>query len=567
MAAHDSEARPMTQLDEIAASHLDRLAEIDPVWATSVGRLDHETELADRSPAGVAARADLARSTLAAAEAAPVEGDRDRVALDVMRDRLSVLLDAYDAGEWVRPLRIIGSPVQSTRMVFDIMAHEDDGDWAVIAERMAKVPASLAGLTETLREGLRRNVVAARRQALACSEQARSWAGGAGEPGYFRRMVAGYKGQDARLTSDLSAAAAAADASYGELAVFLRESYAPGATDVDAVGRERYALGSRECNGLAVDPEATYAWGFEELHRIEAEMVAAAGELRPGAGVSEAIELLESDPKRAIEGAEAFRQWNQAFLDDTISALDGRHFDIAEPVRRVEAMLAPPGGAAAMYYTGPSKDFSRPGRTWYPTMGRTRFPLWVEASTAYHEGAPGHHLQIATIVWLGDRVAPFQQEIGTSGQTEGWALYAERLMGELGFLDDPGYRLGMLAAHAFRAARVVVDIGLHHGFSIPAGEAYHPSEPWTPELAVPFMAQASGRTREFAASEVDRYLGWPGQAISYKVGERTWLETREAARRRLGPGFDLKQFHRDAFELGLVGLTELRRELGDGPTA
>jgi uncharacterized protein (DUF885 family) len=411
---------------------------------------------------------------------------------------------------------------------------------------------------------LQRKVVAARRQALSCASQAESWAGSDDGRGYFGRMVAGYGGTDAQLTRDLAATAAEADASYGELAVFLHESYAPMASEVDAVGRERYALGSRECNGLAVDPEATYAWGFEELHRVEAEMAAAADELRPGAGVAEAIELLESDPERSIEGAEAFREWNQAFLDETIAVLDGTHFDIAEPVKRVQAMLAPPGGAAAMYYTGPSKDFSRPGRTWYPTMGRTRFPLWVEASTAYHEGAPGHHLQIATIRWLGDRLPPFQQEIGTSGQTEGWALYAERLMGELGFLDDPGYRLGMLAAHAFRAARVVVDIGLHHGFSIPAGESYHPSEQWTPELAVPFMGRASGRTPEFAASEVDRYLGWPGQAISYKVGERAWLETREAARRRLGSGFDLKEFHRQAFELGLVGLTELRRELGEG---
>lgn len=557
----------MTQLDEIAASHLDRLAELDPGWATNAGRLDHETELTDRSPAGIAERVDLARSTLAAAEAAPVDSDRDRVALDVIRDRLSVVIDAHDAGEWMRPLRIIGSPVQSTRMVFDMMAHEDEEDWAVVAQRMAKVPEALAGLQETLREGLRRNFIAARRQAIACASQSKSWAGTADEAGYFRRMVAGYTGTDAQLTRDLASAAAAAEASYGELAVFLHEDYAPAAPEADAAGRDRYALGSRECNGIAVDPEATYAWGFEELHRIEAEMAAAADELRPGASVAEAIELLESDPKRSIEGAEAFREWNQAFLDETIAALEGRHFDIPEPVKRVEAMLAPPGGAAAMYYTGPSKDFSRPGRTWYPTMGRTRFPLWVEASTAYHEGAPGHHLQIATTRWLGDRLPPFQQEMGTSGQTEGWALYAERLMGELGFLDDPGYRLGMLAAHAFRAARVVVDIGLHHGLSIPAGEAYHPAERWTPELAVPFMAQASGRTLEFAASEVDRYLGWPGQAISYKVGERAWLETREAARRRLGSGFDLKEFHRQAFELGLVGLAELRRELGDGPHA
>ncbi|HEV2360883.1 MAG TPA: DUF885 domain-containing protein, partial [Acidimicrobiales bacterium] len=198
------------------------------------------------------------------------------------------------------------------------------------------------------------------------------------------------------------------------------------------------------------------------------------------------------------------------------------------------------------------------------TQGRTRFPLWVEYSIAYHEGTPGHHLQIATVTWLGDRLSPIQREMDNSGHIEGWALYAERLMGELGYLDDPGRRLGMLSGQAFRAARVIVDIGLHHEYRIPDGEPYHGGERWTPDLAIPFMAAWSGRTTEFAASEVDRYLGWPAQAISYKVGERVWLDTRDAARRRLGAAFDLKEFHRQGFELGFVGLDQLRRELGDG---
>ena len=108
-------------------------------------------------------------------------------------------------------------------------------------------------------------------------------------------------------------------------------------------------------------------------------------------------------------------------------------------------MIAPPGGAAAMYYTGPTEDFSRPGRTWYPTLGKTRFPLWGEVSICYHEGVPGHHLQVAQVRYLADTLSRFQRTLaGTSGHGEGWALYAERLMGELGYLDDPAYELGML---------------------------------------------------------------------------------------------------------------------------
>ena len=202
-------------------------------------------------------------------------------------------------------------------------------------------------------------------------------------------------------------------------------------------------------------------------------------------------------------------------------------------------MIAPPGGAAAMYYTGPTEDFSRPGRTWYPTMGQTRFPLWKEVSTCYHEAVPGHHLQVAQVVYLAEKLSRFQRLFGfVSGHGEGWALYAERLMGELGYLEDPGFEMGMLAAQAMRAVRVVVDIGMHLELPIIAGEP-HAGETWTPELALPFVIGRSRFPEVFMRSEVDRYLGWPGQAISYKVGERVWLECtrrRQAAQgRRLRP--------------------------------
>ena len=225
-------------------------------------------------------------------------------------------------------------------------------------------------------------------------------------------------------------------------------------------------------------------------------------------------------------------------------------------------MISPPGGAAAMYYTGPSEDFSRPGRTWYPTQGRTTFPLWREVSTCYHEGVPGHHLQVAQVKYLAKELSRFQRAFGyISGHGEGWALYAERLMGELGYLDDPAYELGMLGAQAMRAVRVIVDIGMHLELAIPMSERYHPGETWTGALALPFVIERSCEPEDFMRSEVDRYLGWPGQAISYKVGERVWLEARADAQRRHGSEFDLKRFHSYALDLGGMGLGPLRDEL------
>ena len=203
----------------------------------------------------------------------------------------------------------------------------------------------------------------------------------------------------------------------------------------DKVGTPSHA---RSYNGVDLDLEETYNWGWEQLAWVRSEMQKAADAIKPGATIDEAIDLLDSDPPRSIEGEEEFRQWMQDLQDRTIAELEGTHFDLAEPVKRIEALIAPPGGALAMYYTGPSEDFSRPGRTWYPTGGKTRFPLWREVSIAYHEGVPGHHFQIATTKSLSDELSRYQRLIaGTSGYAEGWALYAERLMGELGYLDKP----------------------------------------------------------------------------------------------------------------------------------
>jgi len=291
-------------------------------------------------------------------------------------------------------------------------------------------------------------------------------------------------------------------------------------------------------------------------------MRAVAERILPGESVATVADHLDHDPTRTIVGVEEFRQWNQDLIDRTIGELNGTHFDIAPPLRRCEAMISPPGGAAAMYYTGPSEDFSRPGRTWYPTQGKTTFPLWREVSTCYHEGVPGHHLQVAQVKYLSKELSRFQRAFGfISGHGEGWALYAERLMGELGYLDDPAYELGMLGAQAMRAVRVIVDIGMHLELPIPDNERYHPGETWTGALALPFVIERSCEPEYFMRSEVDRYLGWPGQAISYKVGERVWLEGRADAQRRHGSDFDLKRFHSYALDLGGMGLGPLRDEL------
>ncbi len=552
---------------ELADRYVERFAALDPLAATGEGIGGHDHEMTDFSPDGAAARADHDRATLRALNALEYEEDSDRIAAEVLRERLELSLIEYEAGERLRDVRVLGSPVQSVRMAFDLMARDTADDWHTLVERLALVPQGLASIEAALAEGAHQGIVAARRQAVACAQQADTWGGK--DPGttpFFLGLVEAFDAapvSDARLRARLVELTTRATEAYAALGRFLVEEYAPHATERDPVGRERYQLYAQDFNGIELDLDETYAWGWDELHRIEHAMGQVAERILPGAEVDAVIAHLEADPARSIEGVEAFRCWNQELLDRTVAELDGEHFDIPAPVKRVEAMIAPPGGAAAMYYTGPAEDFSRPGRTWYPTLGKTRFPLWGEVSICYHEGVPGHHLQIAHVRYLADTLSRYQRTLaGTSGHAEGWALYAERLMGELGYLDDPAYELGMLRAQAMRAVRVVVDIGMHLELAIPGDERYHPGETWTPELALPFVIARSKFPPDFMASEVDRYLGLPGQAISYKVGERVWLTARDDARRRAGSSFDLKAFHRHALGVGPMGLAQLERELG-----
>ena len=556
---------------ELADRYVERFAALDPIAASGEGIAGHDHEMTDWSPQGIAERADHDRATLRELDAIDLEDDADRVAAEVLRERLELALVEHEAGERLRDLRILGSPVQSVRMAFDLMARDSLDDWRVVVERIALVPQGLASLQAAFDEGIAQGVVAARRQAIGCAAQADVWGGRDAADGnvasrpFFLTLadeLAGSGLADTAFVQRTEELAARATEAYAALGRYLVNEYAPRAAETDGVGRDRYTLYSRGFNGIVLDLDETYAWGWDELHRIEHAMQSVAERILPGASVDEVIAHLETDPRRVIEGVDEFRRWNQELLDSTVAALDGVHFDIPEPVRRVEAMIAPPGGAAAMYYTGPSEDFARPGRTWYPTQGHTTFPLWGEVSICYHEGVPGHHLQIAQVRYLADSLSRHQRTLaGTSGHAEGWALYAERLMGELGFLDDPAYELGMLRAQAMRAVRVVVDIGMHLELRIPDHERYHPGEVWTPELALPFVIERSKFPEDFMASEVDRYLGFPAQAISYKVGERVWLRARDDARARHGDAFDLKEFHRAALDLGPMGLAQLETEL------
>ena len=550
----------MTRIDELADRYVDAACALDPNQATYIGVAGYDDQLTDYGPEARAARAELARQVLSDLGDAPIETDNDRVCVTAMRERLGLELELHDAGELDGDLNVIESPVQSTRQVFDLMPTGGEDAWRTIATRMSAVPAALAAYRRSLVQARDGGRVAARRQVLACAGQCTQWTSGE-DGGFFGHLVAG-SGMQGEIRTDLETAARAASQAYAELGTFLRDELAPHAPEHDGVGRERYALWSRYFLGAEIDLDETYAWGLEELARIEQEMAAVADQIVPGGSVADAQAVLEADPARKLAGPDALQAWMQQISDRVVSELADVHFDIPQEIRNLECRIAPTKDGG-IYYTGPSEDFSRPGRMWWSVpVGVTEFSTWREVTTVFHEGVPGHHLQVAQTTYRSDVLNRWQRLMcWVSGHGEGWALYAERLMADLGYLDDQGDRLGMLDAQAFRAARVVIDIGMHLGLEIPAGTGFHDGETWDPELGLEFLRAHNSMADEFLRFELDRYLGWPGQAPSYKVGERIWLQARDEVRARQGDRFDLKAFHRRALDLGGLGLDPLRAEL------
>ena len=546
----------------LSDDYINTVAELDPAAATYMGIAGHDHEMTDFSPAGHDARANNDRQTLAKLNALDSSASSDRLAAGVLRESLEISGAEYDANEHLVSIRVLAGDVDAARAIFDLMPTDTAEQWSVIAERMSKVPQAFAGMRESWKLGLDRGVKAQRRQVLASSDQLATWAGRKNAPAFFEQFAESAAAVPGAPLEQLRKAAKNASEALSETADFLVNDYAPQDDTHDGVGPERHALARRRFMGMKVEAKDAYEWGWAEVQRIDAEMERVAKEILPGATLAEVRHFLDTDPSRSLQGEGALRDWLQELMDNAMSFLiDNNHFSIPDSIRTVEAMISPPGGAAAMYYTGPSEDLSRPGRTWYPTNGRTVFPRWSEPTTAYHEGVPGHHLQVAIATINSEKLSRFQRNTFVSGHGEGWALYAERLMDEFGFLENPEYRLGYLYAQAFRAARIVIDTGIHCGFAIPQSSSWHPGEQWNPELMFEFLSAHSSSDDEFNRSEINRYLGWPGQAISYKLGERVWLDLRDDAKKKYGAEFDLRKWHAHALDLGNLGLDLLKSEM------
>ena len=554
--------RSLTDVDQIANEYFEKVLDLNPVHATELGRKGVETLYPDYSPAGEKAFARLAKKTLKKVDNVLPIDDVDLVTLDALQERLSLYRKQHKAGFGGWQLNNIASVPQEVRSVFDLMKRNTQQDWEHIVGRMHRVTEALEGYIQTLEAAREEGKVAPRRQVDIVIEQAAAYYA---PGGFFDDLAAEVAEAVPALKDEAAAGAEAAKEGYRRLNSYLVEKLQPVAPSRDAVGRKAYSLHSRSFLGTTIDLDETYAWGVKELESIIARQREVAEEIEPGASIERAKQLLDEDPARQLHGTDELKAWMQKLADAAVENLAGSHFEIGGPMRRIECCIALTieGG---IYYTGPSPDFSRPGRMWWSVPeGEDTFTTWRETSTVYHEGVPGHHLQIAIATALQGTMNSWRTNmLWVSGHGEGWALYAERLMEELGYLKDPGDRMGMLNAQRMRAARVVFDIGVHCEMPIPAEWAeqlgVEPGTIWTSELGYEFLKLNLDESEGHLRFEFLRYLGWPGQAPSYKIGERLWLELRDQAVRR---GDDMRAFHTRALLLGSVGLDTLRRALTD----
>ena len=547
-----------SQIDQIANGWVQTITKLSPSFATGVGSSIGADKLDDYSPEAQENYAQEAKKVLAELNTAIISDETDRVTLDAMTSDLLLTLEMHQARLYRRDLNVIASPAQGIRDVFDLSPTATESDWENLRSRMNAVGTALDGYQRSLKEGIAAKDSPAKRQVVATIDQALEIAAA---DGFFVKFAESARADTGELPeslrNELAQAARNATAAYGEFAKFLQQELLPSASEVDAIGRERYELFSRGFLGAKIDLDATYQWGIEELARVVAEQTEVANQIKPGASIEEAVKFLDEDPSRKLHGTDALQKWMQNKSDEAIESLSGSHFEIAETIKKLECMIAPTQ-SGGIYYTPPTDDFSRPGQMWWSVPpGVTEFNTWRELTTVYHEGVPGHHLQVAQAVFNKDQLNDWRRNVSwSSGHGEGWALYAERLMLDLGYLDDPGDRLGMLDGQRMRAARVVLDLGVHLSKPKLTGEGV-----WDYDYALDFMLKNVNMPKEFVVFEVNRYFGWPAQAPSYKVGQRIWEQIRDDVKAKQGPSFDIKAFHKKALNLGGLGLDSLRNAL------
>lgn len=533
-----------------------------PEFASILGDRRYNAQLSDVSEAAALEDIAQARRFLRRFEAIGTRAfsEQERLNRDLMIRELRTTIDGAQFREWLMPVNQMTGVHLMLAQLPSMLPFATVQDYDDYVARLRKLPQVFDQTTANMRKGVAANLMPPRFLLEKVAEQAAGIATTTGDASPFAIPIATFpetvaQEERARIRRDVRAAIASSVVpAYERLAAFVRDEYAPRGRTHAGVwslpdGSRRYAFKARTMTTTDMAPDAIHELGVREVARIEAEMIAIAGSqgFTDLASFNAAIERNEA--LRARSGEQILELYRK-YIDQMYTRLPELFGRL--PKAKLEVVAVPQfreqSAAAASYETG-SPDGTRPGRVYVNTYEATSRKLLPVESTAYHEGAPGHHMQLSIQQELTE-LPPFRQQGGQTAFIEGWALYSERLGKEVGFYEDPYSDYGRLNDEMLRAIRLVVDTGLHH-------------KRWTRDQVVQFFRDHSAIDEVEIQSETDRYIVWPGQALAYKIGQLKILELRERARRELGARFDIRAFHDEVLGAGALPMAELETRIAE----
>src|SRR5215469_4726763 len=523
---------------------------MNPMLATSVGDYRYNDQLGDYSLAGPAKRHDRDLADLARIKAIDPVGfpEQDLVSHDLFLRQLQQRVDDYDLKEFEMPLSSSGGgggihanlADMPLSMPFDTVKHYED-----YISRLHQVPRAFQQTEEVLRAGLNDHLVPVRFIAEKIPGQAEGVITANPFVLPLKKFPASFSDADKkRLTDEITATVNnEVFPAYRQFAEFIRVNYIPYCRTTLSVnslggGKRRYQAALRRYTTTDLTAEQIHNIGLKEVERITGEMTALA-KANGYKDLDSFREHVENDPKYRPTSADAivedFRKYI-AQMEPRLPELFGLLPKTAVTVEPIPPFQA----AAATHYQGGTPDGKRPGRVSVAVSDPTHRSFINDEAVAYHEGVPGHHLQI-TIQQSLTGLPEFRKHGGNSAYAEGWGLYAEELGKEIGFYQDPGSDYGRLRSELFRAVRLVVDTGIH-------------DMNWSRDQVVEYMRNSHSVDEPTIQAETDRYISGPGQACSYKLGQLKIRELRERAKQELGARFNLKTFHDEILSGGALPL-------------
>jgi uncharacterized protein (DUF885 family) len=519
-----------------------------PERATAFGEYRYNDKLADHSLAAIAERHKIDEAFLARLKAIPTTGftDQDQLSHDLMVRVLQQRITDYDLKEYEMPINqqngihtnLADLPLA---VPFDSVKHYED-----YIARLHQIPRVLSQTTEVLRAGVKDKLMPVR----FLLEKIPGQCEGIIEADPFLRPTQKYPAsisaeEQKRLTQQITDAINTdVIPAYKTFAAFVRTEYAPAGRTALSVtslpdGEKRYQNDIYARTTTHMTPDEIHQLGLREIDRIETEMTAIAKK-EGFADLATFRASLKTNPKYIPTSAEQILDDFRRYIAQMEPKLPQLFTLLPKSPVTVEAIPAFQSTAATHYVTG-TPDGKRPGRVVVATSNFAQRSTIDDEAVAYHEGIPGHHMQLSVQQQLTGLPKFRLHGLGFNAYIEGWALYAEQLGKEVGFYNDPVSDYGRLSSELFRAVRLVVDTGIH-------------SKGWTRDQVVDFFRKSGAVDEPTLQAETDRYISWPAQALSYKLGQLKIRELRERAQKQLGPKFDIRTFHDEMLDGGTLPL-------------